>query len=100
MLFFHHQERIIPGWLDKENSRRKPDEETLSNVLMVFPAQNFLDRLPGRKVPDRTDFTTYIDDPETRTGNWRKAVELSASLGEDFLELIESHKLQDLVEKM
>ena len=100
VLFFHHQERIIPGWLDKENSRRKPDEETLSNVLMVFPAQNFLDRLPGRKVPDRTDFTTYIDDPETRTGNWRKAVELSASLGEDFLELIESHKLQDLVEKM
>lgn len=100
VLFFHHQERIVPGWLDKEHSRRTPDEETLSNVLMVFPAQNFIDRLPGGKVPDRSDFTTYIDDYKTRTGNWRKSVELAAGLGEEFLELIESRKLQDVVEKL
>jgi hypothetical protein len=100
VLFFHHQERIIPGWLDKEHSRRKPDEETLSNVLMVFPAQNFIERLPGGKVPDRTDFTTYIDDHKTRTGHWRKAVGLAAGLGEEFLELVESRKLKDVVERM
>jgi hypothetical protein len=100
VLFFHHQERIIPGWLDKEYPRRTPDEETLSNVLMVFPAQNFIERLPGGKVPDRTDFTTYIDAHKTRTENWRQAVGLAAPLGEEFLELVESRRLKDVVEKL
>jgi predicted acylesterase/phospholipase RssA len=100
VLFFHHQERIIPGWLDKNIVRRAPDAETLSNVLMVLPSQSFIENLPGGKVPDRTDFVTFIDDQETRIKNWRKAVELSTPLGEDFLELVESGKIRDLVEKL
>lgn len=100
VLFFHHQERIIPGWLDKKIKKRVPDEETLNNVVMVFPSQSFIDKLPGEKVPDRDDFLTYIDDGKQRIENWNKAVELSASLGEDFLELIESGRIRDRVEKM
>jgi hypothetical protein len=100
VLFFHHQERIIPGWLDKNIVRRVPDAETLSNVLMVFPTQSFIENLPGEKVPDRTDFITFLDDQETKIKNWRKAVELSAPLGEDFLELVESGKIRDVVEKL
>lgn len=100
VLFFHHQERIIPGWLDKNIVRRVPDAETLSNVLMVFPSQSFIENLPGEKVPARNDFVTFIDDQETRVKNWRKAVELSVPLGEDFLELVESGKIRDVVEKL
>ena len=100
VLFFHHQERIIPGWLDKKIKRRVPEAHTLNNVLMVFPSQSFIENLPGGKVPDRTDFVTFIDDQETRIKNWRKAVELSAPLGEDFLELVESGKIRDVVEKL
>jgi len=100
VLFFHHQERIIPGWLDKNRVRRVPDAETLSNVLMIFPAQSFMEKLPGEKIPDRTDFLTYIDDHQTRIMNWRKAVELAAPLGEEFLELVASGKIKDLVERL
>ncbi|PKN52822.1 MAG: hypothetical protein CVU55_06270 [Deltaproteobacteria bacterium HGW-Deltaproteobacteria-13] len=100
VLFFHHQERIIPGWLDKKITRRMPEPHTLNNVLMVFPSQSFIENLPGEKVPDRTDFVTYSNDQETRIRNWRKAVELSAPLGEDFLELVESGKIKDIVEKI
>jgi len=100
VLFFHHQERIVPGWLDKNLKRRMPDAETLSNVLMVFPSQSFIERLPDGKVPDRDDFLTYLDDSKTRIKNWQKAVELSAPLGEDFLELVESGKIKDVVEKL
>ncbi len=99
VLFFHHQERIVPGWLDKKLTRRMPDVETLSNVLMIFPAQSFMEKLPGQKVPDRDDFLTYMEDPETRIKNWRKAVELAAPLGEEFLELVASGKIKDVVEK-
>jgi hypothetical protein len=99
-LLFHHQERIIPGWLDKKIVRRVPDAETLSNVLMVFPSQSFIETLPNEKIPDRDDFLTYIDDNEQRIKNWYKTVELSAPLGEDFLELVASGKIRDVVEKL
>ncbi|MGV8059759.1 MAG: hypothetical protein AB2L12_17330 [Smithellaceae bacterium] len=100
VLFFHHQERIVPGWLDKSIKRRVPDQETLSNVLMIFPAQSFVEKLPGEKIPDRTDFHTYRDDQQTRIENWRKAVELAAPLGEEFLELVASGKIKDIVERL
>ncbi len=100
VLFFHHQERIIPGWMDKDNLRRVPDPEALSNVLMIFPSQSFVEKLPGERIPDRTDFITYIDDHQTRIKNWHKAVELAAPLGEEFLELVESGKIRDIVERL
>lgn len=100
VLFFHHQERIIPGWLDKNLVRRVPDAEILNNVLMIFPAQSFVEKLPGEKIPDRTDFLTYIDDHQTRIQNWRKAVKLAAPLGEEFLELVNSGKIKDIVERL
>ena len=100
VLFFHHQERIIPGWLDKKITRREPEARTLNNVLMLFPSQSFIENLPGGKVPDRSDLVTFINDQETRIKNWRKAAELSALLGEDFLELVASGKIREVVEKL
>ncbi|KAF0159256.1 MAG: cytoplasmic protein [Syntrophaceae bacterium] len=99
VLFFHHQERIIPGWLDKKNKRRIPDDQTLNNVVMVFPSQSFIDRLPSGKAPDRDDFLTYIDKGAERIAHWNKAMELAAPLGEDFLELVDSGKIREMVEK-
>lgn len=100
VLFLHHQERIIPGWMDQKNVRRLPDAEALSNVLMIFPAQSFVEKLPGEKIPDRTDFLTYIDDHQARIKNWRKAVEIASPLGEEFLELVASGKIKDIVERL
>jgi hypothetical protein len=100
VLFFHHQERIIPGWLDKKIKQRVPDDQTLSNVVMAFPSQSFIDKLPGGKIPDRDDFLAYMDRGNQRIENWNKAVELSAPLGEDFLELVESGRIRNMVEKM
>jgi hypothetical protein len=99
-LFSHHQERIIPGWLDKRLNYRMVPENILDNVLMVYPSKGFVDRLPGGKIPDRDDYTTFMDEPAKRIKNWWRAVELSAPLGEEFLELVESGKLRDVVKKM
>lgn len=100
ILFFHHQERIIPSWLDKRLTYRRPAEDSLENVLMVYPSRKFIENLPGGKVPDRDDFTIFFDDPTQRIKNWRRAVEQSAHLGEQFLELVESKKIKEIVEKI
>jgi hypothetical protein len=100
ILFFTHQERIIPGWLDKRLSYRRPNADILDNVLMIHPSDAFITRLPGGKVPDRDDFAHFIDDPATRIRNWREAVRCSVPLGEDFLELVESRRIRNVLEKL
>jgi hypothetical protein len=37
--------------LDKKLVRHAPDAATLSNVLMIFPAQSFVEKIPGEKFP-------------------------------------------------
>jgi hypothetical protein len=96
-LFFNHQERIVPGWLDKKLSYRHPPDHILDNVLMVYPSEDFIAKLPGGKVPDRDDFATLIDDPTTRIKNWWQSVRLVEPFGENFLELVESGKIKDIV---
>ena len=98
ILFFHHQERIIPGWMDKSFKKRRPPDAFLKSVLMIYPSENFVKKLPNGRIPDRGDFDTFLDDPATRIANWRKAVALSAPLGEEFLELVESGKIKEVVE--
>jgi hypothetical protein len=97
-LFFHHQERIIPGWMDKAFKKRRPAANFLENVVMIYPSETFVKKLPDGKIPDRGDFDTFIDDPKTRIANWRKATKLAAPLGDEFLELIESNRLRETVE--
>ena len=99
-LFFHHQERIIPGWLDKRLKSRKPAAGILKNVLMVCPSKEFVARLPGERIPDRVDYLTYLNDPRQRMANWRQVVTAAAPLGEEFLELVASGKIREVVEKL
>jgi hypothetical protein len=100
ILFFHHQERIIPGWMDKRLKKRRPPEQFLDSVVMVYPSDDFVASLPEGRIPDRGDFATYVDDPATRIANWRRTVDLAAPLGEEFLELIASGRLRDTVERL
>ncbi len=100
VLFFHHEERIIPGWLDKKLKKRRPADETLENTVMIFPSQKFIDKLPDGKVPDRDDFMRYVDRGPQRIANWKKAVDLCAGLGEDFCALVQGGRIKDIVEKM
>jgi len=99
-LFFHHQERIIPGWMDKRFRKRRPTEDFLDSVVMVYPAEGFVETLPDGRIPDRSDFETFVDDPARRIANWRRTVELAAPLGEEFLEMIASGRLADVVERL
>lgn len=98
VLFFHHQEQLVPGWLDKKLKYRRTADSHLDNAVMVFPTDEFVGRLPQGKVPDRDDCVTLINTPQVRKERWRRAVELSAHLGDEFLELVESGRIRQTVE--
>lgn len=99
-LFFHHQERIIPGWFDKRLPNRRTPENLLDHTLLVFPTEEFVAGLPRGKVPDREDFIRFADDPAARIHNWQETIRRSAPLGEEFFELVESGKLREIVEPL
>ncbi len=98
-LLFHHQDRIVPGWFDKKLKSRVASQPMLENLVMVHPSEEFVKKLPNGKVPDREDFITYADHPEERMENWRKAVQMCEPLGEQFLELVASGKIREVVQK-
>lgn len=99
ILFFHHQDQLVPGWLDKKLKYRRVPESYLENAVMVFPTDDFVANLPAGKVPDRDDLTELIDKPDVRKKRWRKAVELCAGLGEQFVELVESGRIKEVIEE-
>ncbi len=99
-LFFHYQERIVPGWFDKPIKWRNPPSGSLDRVLQVYPGPDFVELLPDHRLPDRQDFITFVNNPAERMRRWDKASDLSEILGREFLEAVESGKIRDLVKRM
>ncbi|MFO7931910.1 MAG: patatin-like phospholipase family protein [Thermodesulfobacteriota bacterium] len=94
VLFPHYCEQVVPGWLDKQVPWRKPDFRTMENVLMPAPAREFVNSLPFAKIPDRKDFYLFAGKDAERMDYWRKVVERSRELAEDFMEAVESGRIR------
>lgn len=96
-LFFHYQERIVPGWFDKIFKWRRPPEGSLRQILQVYPGADFVKMLPDGRLPDRNDFSIFVNDPLERIRRWDEVSRLSEILGEEFLEAMESNRIRELV---
>jgi hypothetical protein len=96
-LFFHYQERVVPGWFDKLLRWRKPPKGSLSRVLQVYPGADFVKMLPDGRLPDRNDFAIFVNDPAERIRRWDEVSRLSEILGEEFLEAVDSNRIRELV---
>jgi hypothetical protein len=89
-LYPHFTHRIVPGWLDKLQPWRKAGGAWLDNVILVSPTREYLERLPFKKLPDRSDFKRFVDDYEGRLKYWRFAMDESERLAEEFRTLCTS----------
>jgi hypothetical protein len=89
VLYPHFTDRIVPGWLDKALPWRRARGEWLSNVVLVSPSREYLERLPHGKLPDRNDFRRFERDYDGRVAYWRQAIAESARLGDEFLAFAE-----------
>ncbi len=98
ILFFHYQERIIPGWFDKKLWWKKAPGGSLDRVVQVYPGTDFVQLLPDGRLPDRNDFSAYVDNPQERIRRWDTVAQLSDILGEQFMEAVESGKIRDRIQ--
>ncbi len=91
-LYPHFFEHIVPGWFDKKLSWRRPDPVNLERTILISPSAEFVANLPNRKIPDRTDFQTFV--PEERMRLWRDVVSECERLADELHEVIEKGELE------
>ena len=100
VLMPHYTDRIVPGWLDKKLSWRKPAAAHMANVVMVAPTKQFVQGLPNGKIPDRDDFKAYFQKDRERLAVWDQVVEACRPPGEAFMELVASGRIREKVQPM
>jgi hypothetical protein len=91
VLYPHFAPRVTAGWLDKylpwrRHSRAHP---WLDNVLVLSPSPAMLERLPNRKLPDRSDFYRYGLDHAGRQRDWRRAMAESERFADEVMDWLE-----------
>ena len=94
VLYPHFQARVVPGWLDKPLKHRHRPSRWLDNVVLLSPSREWIDTLPGRKLPDRSDFKTFGDDHDGRVRVWRRAVQESQRLADEFAEAVATGRIE------
>jgi predicted acylesterase/phospholipase RssA len=80
ILYLHFSPRLVPGWFDKMLPWRRPSAQSLDNVLLLSPSTAFIQRLPGGKIPDRSDFLK-MDNP-ARLKAWKTCLSETERLAE------------------
>jgi hypothetical protein len=85
-LYPHFHGRVVPGWFDKRLGWRKPDPRNLARTVLVSPSEAFVARLPGGRIPDRSDFRRYAHAERVRI--WRQVVAECAALADEFAEIL------------
>jgi hypothetical protein len=100
VLFPHYTDRIIPGWLDKKLTWRKPSADNMADVLLVAPSPAFVERLPLGKISDRNDFYRFAGDDPGRFDYWQAVAAAGKELAEAFAEAVASGSIRDRVQPL
>ncbi|MFW5936632.1 MAG: patatin-like phospholipase family protein [Desulfosalsimonas sp.] len=98
VLFPHYAGKLVPGWLDKQVPWRKPNFAIMENVLMIAPSRAFLESLPHQKIPDRKDFYRFAGRDQERMDYWRRVVDRSRELADEFIEAVETGNIRQRLE--
>lgn len=95
VLYPHFVPYVTPGWLDKFLPWRKRPRRHhwMANVVLIAPSRAMLDRLPNRRLPDRSDFYQYGQDHAARIEAWERAIAESQRFAEAALRWLEAPDL-------
>ncbi|MCY1037098.1 patatin-like phospholipase family protein [Corallococcus sp. BB11-1] len=98
VLYPHFYPYVVPGWFDKSLKWRRAGPLNFRRALIIAPSPRHLDRLPGRRIPDRADFTRMKDDERIRA--WKQVLTEGERLGDELRELIASGRIAEHVQPL
>ena len=97
-LFPHFFDQMIPGWFDKRLGWRRFDPQHTDRSIMICPSMEFISRLPGGKVPDRSDFLTMT--PFDRREVWHATVKACEELADDLSEVLDRDRMAERLQPL
>ena len=96
VLYPHFQRHVVPGWLDKALKWRHRPSPFLDHTVVLAPNPEWVQTLPGGKLPDRQDFMTYGQDLAARVKVWTAAASAAQQLADEFGEWVERGALEEV----
>jgi hypothetical protein len=66
-------------------------------MVLVAPSETFVSRLPFGRIPDRKDFVRFKGNDAGRVAAWETAADMSRHLGDLFLEITRTGRIQEMV---
>jgi hypothetical protein len=97
-LFLHFFDWLKSGWFDKPLRWREVDRANFDRTLMICPSREFIETLPNRKVPDRSDFVHLPPDERVRV--WREVVDRCRQLADELNDVLVQDRLAARLEPM
>ena len=98
VLLPHFRDHIMSGWFDKFPPYRKAAGHLVENTVMLYAKKAFIEKLPNQRLTDMEDFYEYADDHEGRFKIWNEACDLGKYLVDDFIKMVETDNLEDIIE--
>jgi hypothetical protein len=86
-LYPHFFGWLKAGWFDRQLKWRGVNRVNYDETLLVCPSPEFVESLPGSKVPDRRDFVNLP--PAERMKRWRGVVTACKALAEDLNDVLD-----------
>lgn len=100
ILYPHFYPEITPGWFDKKFPRRRAVSRQLDRMIILCPSPDFIAHLPFKRIPDRKDFIRFKARDDDRVKAWETAADMSRRLGGEFLEMVDSGRIKDQVQRI
>lgn len=97
-LFPHFFARLIPGWFDKGLRWRRHNPLHTDRTVLISPSAEFISKLPGGKVPDRSDFVRMAE--KQRIDVWRRVVAACRELADDLNDVLDHDRLPARLEPL
>ena len=92
VLYPHFQRQVVPGWLDKHLRWRHRATPALDDVLLLAPDPQWVARLPGGKLPDRSDVLNLPGAERVR--RWEQAVAAAQQLADEWADWLAAPRLE------
>lgn len=95
----HFYSFVYPGWFDKKIPwNRHASKATMSKVILLSPSEAFVDSLPLQRLAEMKDAQYFGKEQDKRVHYWNTIADRSLALGEEFLDLVSSGRLAEIVE--
>lgn len=92
-LYPHFNSSPKAGWFDK-SSTRQVSHESYKNTVLLVPSNKFIESLPYRKIPDRTDFTNLPAD--VRIKYWLTVLSETERVADEMSQFISTQDLSKI----